>query len=231
MALAIANSPGKSQCPVDETADVILSQVLKTRIQRKAKGVIRSGINYLISTLVLFSSTSDVIIAKENIYEGAYILWKALMSSGFGILIALSDFYVMLLCIFLFLHATTFPFDRHYTTRDVEKAYDRTNQYPAIDGILELGFPAKFKEKYWQFSYVILGISTSFIASGAVLYAMNFEHTSSTTTSALVATMVLLFQISADFSEYWVYTRHQRVKSSEDGSGNTELMINAGKLA
>ena len=224
----------------DEQIDNLLSKVLKTRIQRRAKNIIRTGINYLLSNVViLLSSSSDIltVMAKDTINldsrSQASNVVMAMKSSAFGTVIGLSALYVILLCTFLFFHALNFPFKNTSTSHEIEDAYDSTNQFPAIDGLLEIAFPSKFKGKYWRLPYVILAICVMICSAGISLYFEDRENISETTKTALFAAMLLLFQITTDFSEYWVITRNQDplMSSPGDAGEDSEFMVNSGKMA
>ena len=190
--------------------NALLNKVIKNRNQRRAKNIIRLGINYLLAVLVILSSHSDIVAANGQVYSGnMHILFVTVTSSGFGMMIGASALFVVLLCFFLFVHAVAYPKHGCITSLEVEEAYEMTNNYPAIDGILELGFPARFKGKNWKLAYIVLAISVLIILWGLELYMLNAKHVSKTTSTALVAAMTLLMQISTDFTEYWVYTRNQ----------------------
>jgi cytochrome bd-type quinol oxidase subunit 1 len=196
----------------------------------------------LSNVVILLSSSSDILtvmvkdgttINLDSRSQASNIV-MAMKSSAFGTVIGLSALYVILLCTFLFFHALKFPFKHTSTSHEVEDAYDSTNQFPAIDGLLELGFPLKFKGKYWRLPYVVLAICFMICSAGVALYFEERENISETTKTALVAAMLLLFQISTDFSEYWVYTRNQDPpKSSPENTGedDSEFMVNSGKMA
>lgn len=217
----------------DEDIDNLLGKVLKTRIQKKAKAIIRTGINFLATNIVILLSASDI-AANENLGSGMSVI-NVMTSCALGNVVALSALYVICLCLFLLTHSATFPYERTMTSQKVEDAYEVTNKYPAIDGILEFGFPAKFKGNYWRLPYLVLAVCIGITVSGASFCYQESETISDTTKASLFTAMLLLFQIATDFSEYWVYTRNQVPKTIENNDiDDGKLLLQAsdtGKLA
>lgn len=202
-----------------EKIDQLLDKVLTSRIQRRAKGIIRSGLNFLMTSVVVLLSASEF---NPNSNEDAFTL---LSLSPLAITVCVSAFFMLALCIFLFFHAAKLP-PHTRTEHEVENAYASTNKYPTYDGILELRFPAKFRGTNWWFAYIITGMCVAILFTGFGLWFVERDRISNTTTAALFSAASLLENITSDFSEYWVYTRNQEPKA-ERKSGDVELLVNA----
>lgn len=130
----------------DEKNDNLLSKILKTRIQRRAKNILRLlGINYLISHGVILLSSSDIVaIGNPDDKMNIVMAMRSPASAAFGNVIGLSVLYVTLLGMFLFIHSMPFPLKNTYTTHAIEDIWSNE----------QLGFDVKFKGKYWPLSYV-----------------------------------------------------------------------------
>jgi hypothetical protein len=99
----------------DEKNDNLLSKILKTRIQRRAKNILRLlGINYLISHGVILLSSSDIVaIGNPDDKMNIVMAMRSPASAAFGNVIGLSVLYVTLLGMFLFIHSMPFPLKKH----------------------------------------------------------------------------------------------------------------------
>jgi len=190
------------------TVDIVLTQLLKTRLQRKAKDILLSGIQFLIADVAIVYSAIDLNVANKDIELGMFIV------TGVAAL------YIVILMIFLFIHSNWYTSDDPTveTSLKVEEAYADTNGIPLIDGLLELPYPAQYKGNgaAWYLPYISWSFCAAIIIAGGVLFAIGQEEVPAAATSILSASALLLYQISSDFSEYWVYSRNQ------EGHGNVE---------
>eukprot|EP00554_Chaetoceros_debilis_P006343 CAMPEP_0194074124 /NCGR_PEP_ID=MMETSP0149-20130528/1325_1 /TAXON_ID=122233 /ORGANISM="Chaetoceros debilis, Strain MM31A-1" /LENGTH=201 /DNA_ID=CAMNT_0038754241 /DNA_START=30 /DNA_END=635 /DNA_ORIENTATION=- len=187
--------------PIDD----LFNHLLRTRLQRRAKSILVSGLEFLITDLAILFLAIDLNIQDKQVELGLFIV------TGIGAL------YVLSLCVFLFVHASCYMNkDKMNTTAEIEEAFTKTNQIPFFDGIFELVFPAKFRGNVWYLPYIMWSFCVAIILSGAILYAFTVnEDVPKATTAALSASALLLYQITADFSEYWVISRNQE-RADED---------------
>jgi hypothetical protein len=56
--------------------------------------------------------------------------------------------------------------------------------------------------------------------TSAVLFAFEYEQISGTTVAALSTGGLLLYQITSDFSEYWVLSRNQEIVEASAAGGD-----------
>eukprot|EP00551_Chaetoceros_affinis_P002047 CAMPEP_0203661174 /NCGR_PEP_ID=MMETSP0088-20131115/59463_1 /ASSEMBLY_ACC=CAM_ASM_001087 /TAXON_ID=426623 /ORGANISM="Chaetoceros affinis, Strain CCMP159" /LENGTH=199 /DNA_ID=CAMNT_0050523823 /DNA_START=13 /DNA_END=612 /DNA_ORIENTATION=+ len=187
---------------ITSTVEDLLNYVLRTRLQRKAKSIIMSGIEFLaVDLAILFVSIN--LDKNVNIELGLFIL------------AIIGAVYVFVLVTFIFIHAWCFTPDESIKMKpkeEVEEAFAGTNsQPPILDGFLELPFPAKFRGNgcAWWLPYLGWSISAAIIISGAVLYLIAEADMTPGSSAALAAASLLLYQISSDFAEYWVFSGNQ----------------------
>jgi len=175
----------------------LLAQIMTTRNQRKAKGIITSCVEFLIMDLSMIYTALNYEIPNGGI------------KIGMTVVIVLAGLYSLLMAVFLFVHSGKYAPKYTRPREDVETAFAETNSNrPPFDGILELAFPAKFKGNMWYLPYIGWGIAVSIALSCALLFLSIRDQVSGTTVAGLSAAGVLLYQITSDFSEYWVLSRN-----------------------
>ena len=131
-------------------------------------------------------------------------------------MIGIGAFYALAVSMFLFVHATCFTSKEGLTTaQEVEDSYAKTNGVPIIDGLLELPFPAKYNGNIWYLPYIMWGFFVAIVAATSVLFAIERDQVTNSTLATLVAGCLLLYQVTSDFSEYWVLSRNQVNGSDE----------------
>ena len=200
----------KGELTSDENIDMLLDTVLKSRVQRKAKDIVRDGINYILFIVVLLQTSPDITGSADDNLSTLGKLYYAIMMTSFGNIVGVSLVFILLLSLFIFWHAVRFhPCLKAVTNHEVESAYEATNEYPAIDGFLELSFPYRFKGSMWALPYFVLAGCVSIISLGLVVYLDEYEHVTKVTSGALGASAIELLVVATDFSEYWVHTRNQ----------------------
>ncbi len=117
------------------------------------------------------------------------------------------------------------------TTDRVENAYARTNRLPLIDGFLELPFPVVFRGSWWILPYVAWLTCGVSLGGCSYLFYLVRDKLDMASLATLCAGALLLYQITSDFSEYWVHSRNREevVKdgsSSSISSGTTSPIVN-----
>ena len=186
-----------------------LNTVLSSRLQRKAKSIILSCVEIIIVDFAILSTFLQYDI-NNNIVE-----------IGLKATIYTSAVYAGLVALSLFLHSLIFlKVDNMKTSENVEKAYARTNSFAVVDGILELPFPFLFKGYLWYLPYFAWSVCVAVIVTSSYLYYVVREQLSAAAVSTLVAEALLLYQVTADFSEYWVQSRNRQIVSNGDGANN-----------
>ena len=193
------------QAFASETVDIILNQILVTRLQRKAKSVITTSLQFLVTDLVILLTAIDYEVEDEAMKVGIYVM------------IGIGAFYALALSMFLFIHAACFTSKEGLTTaKEVEDSYTKTNGFPVIDGLLELHFPAKFRGSTWYLPYIMWSFFAAIVAATSVLFAIERDQVTNSTLAALVTACLLLYQVTSDFSEYWVLSRNQVNEGGEE---------------
>lgn len=185
-------------------AGTILDQILKTRLQRKAKTILMSSIQLIILIVALFLMNYDIELFRED-----EIIPHRNLKVCLVITIGFAGVYIAILSVFVFIHSVCLLPPNSETTQEIEDAFSRTNSIPYIDGLLELGFPTKYKGNKWYLPYIIWSISGAIVGVTAYIFAQIFDGDSTTPASTAThgAAALLLYQITTDFSEYWVHTR------------------------
>lgn len=114
------------------------------------------------------------------------------------------------------------------TTDRIENAYAKTNRVPLIDGILELAFPIIFRGNWWVLPYVAWLACSVVIGSCAFLFYVVRDQIDMSAMATLAAGALLLYQVTSDFSEYWVHSRHrEEVKDGNGSNTNTSSSTSA----
>ena len=143
----------------------LFDQILRTRLQRRAKSILVSGLEFLITDLAILFLAIDLNIQNKQVELGLFIV------TGIGAL------YVLSFCVFLFAHASCYlNAKKMNTTAEIEEAFAKTNAIPVIDGLFELVFPAKFRGNVWYLPYIMWGFCVAIILSGAILYAFTVNE-------------------------------------------------------
>lgn len=187
------------------TVDKLLDKVMNTKLQRKAKAVIM--------TCVQFIFTNTVIVL--NVAEKAESLNKN-VSQGLKITVGISVAYAAGIAIFLLIHSMIKGDSIYQTNLDIEEAYEKTNQTPVFDGILEIPLAIRFKGPVWWLIWIIWALFLIIAALFVALVAFLPDFDVSNATSVAVGAAVFeLYEITADFSEYWIYTRHTKKVTAE----------------
>lgn len=195
-------------------ADNLLNTVLNSRLQRKAKSIILSSIEFLVVDFAILLTYLE------------YDIQNARVEFALRMTLYAGAIYVAFIALFLFVHSFLFlKVDNMQTTINVEKAYAKTNKIPFLDGILELPFPLIFRGKFWFFPYITWLVCGVVIGFSSFLFYVVREQLTMTAFATLVAGALLLYQITSDFSEYWVHSRNQEATTT---SGNSSTASSSG---
>ena len=119
-----------------------------------------------------------------------------------------STVYVGLIAILLFIHSLVFvSIDNVATSEGIENAYYALNMIPFINGALEipLVFPygGPLPILCWLIFGGIAGVSGHLCMAAA-------DQLTPTSIKMLIVAWLLLYQVTADFSEYWAQARQRR---------------------
>ena len=177
--------------------DGLLSQVLTTRLQSKSKAIIISNLEFLATDLALYLTISSYDIESD------------IIRYHFFAVLGVAALYAIVLGVFLFYHALVHTKQDTKTSQEVANAFTTTNHIPVFDGCLELPFPIMFKGSLWYVPYITWTIFGLIIAGGAFIFYTEWDMFSNTTMAEVTAGILLLYQITSDFSEYWVLSRNQ----------------------
>lgn len=178
----------------------LLDKVLTTKLQRKAKTVIMTIVQFVLTnTFIVMSAAEQAETQNKTI------------SQGLKLTIGISTAYTVLLACFLLIHGNMQGDSAYQTNSEIEDAYAKTNQVQLVDGLLEIPLAIKFKGPFWWLIWIFwalfLGIAVAFIT--LVIFLPDFEVNNSTSI-AVSAAVFELYEITGDFSEYWIYTRHSQ---------------------
>ena len=189
----------------------LLGRILQTRLQRKAKSVILSSLEFLIVDLAVLVSALQLEFDEYKQY-GVYAIFGG------------SALYVVGISIFLFAHAMRQSTDSS-TTKEVETSYSWTNKIPILDGILELPLPIKFRGNMWYLPYLAWLWMLACIGGGGYLFGyLEKERVAVETQAALCAAALILYQITSDFSEYWVQSRPHNQETDIDSEMSVDMI-------
>eukprot|EP00551_Chaetoceros_affinis_P001604 CAMPEP_0203638942 /NCGR_PEP_ID=MMETSP0088-20131115/4815_1 /ASSEMBLY_ACC=CAM_ASM_001087 /TAXON_ID=426623 /ORGANISM="Chaetoceros affinis, Strain CCMP159" /LENGTH=236 /DNA_ID=CAMNT_0050493689 /DNA_START=362 /DNA_END=1072 /DNA_ORIENTATION=+ len=196
------------------TIDNLLSTILNSRLQRKAKSIILSSVEFLIVDFAVLQTYLQLEIQNPAI------------TNGLRISLFVGAAYVAALALFLFVHSFVFLRVTNMKTTDrIENAYAKTNRIPLLDGILELPFPVVFRGSWWILPYVAWLACGSVIGVSSYLFWVVREELDMTALATLAAGALLLYQITSDFSEYWVHSRHR--EEVNGGTANSSSSASA----
>jgi hypothetical protein len=197
-------------------ADKLLGTILNSRLQRKAKSIILSAIEFLVVDFAMVQTYVEYEIENPQVELGL----KVTLYGG--------AIYVVFVALFLFLHSTLFlRVTNMKTSERIENAYAKTNRLPFVDGILEIPFPMIFKGSYWYLPYISWLVCGLVTGINSYLFYVVRDQLTATAFATLVAGALLLYQITSDFSEYWVHTRHRESITTEDGENATLTSTNS----
>jgi len=181
------------------TVEKLLDKVLNTKLQRKAKAVIMTCVQFILTnTFIVLNIAEEAELQNKNI------------SQGLKVVVGISIAYAIGISLFLLIHSTSKDDGFSYQTNmDIEEAYEKTNKFTVLDGILEIPLAIKFKGPLWWIIWIFWVLFVALAVLFIVLIASlpNFEIKNSTSV-AIGAAIFELYEITADFSEYWIYTRH-----------------------
>jgi len=194
-----------------DAIDGLLTKVLDTKIQRKAKSIIMTCIQFILTNFYLLVSSDE---AALNQNENIGIALK--------VMIGISGAYAIGLAIFVLIHALLLGSHEYETDKDVEAAYEKTNLYPVIDHILEIPLAIKFRGKVWWLVLVIWAVFLAIAVAFVIIVRFQPDYDVDNSTSiAVAAAVMMLYQITGDFSEYWIYTRNdKKVNDNPDFNDN-----------
>ena len=111
---------------LDPTAiSSLLDKVLNTKVQRKAKTIIMTVVQFVLTTTFIIMNAAEQAETQNKS-----------ISQGLKLMTGISIAYVVGLAIFLLIHALTRGGAVYQANPEVEDAYAKTNQVPVFDGIL-----------------------------------------------------------------------------------------------
>jgi hypothetical protein len=206
-------------------ADNLLNTILNSRLQRKAKSIILSSIEFLVVDYAILLTYLNYEIENKQVELGL----KLTVYAG-GI-------YVAFISLFLFVHSfMILKVTNMKTTERIEKAYEKTNKIPFLDGLFEFPFPLVFRGDFWWFPYLTWMVCVIVLGISSFLFYLVKDELTTTAFATLVAGALLLYQITSDFAEYWVHSRHRESTSvntsgsgGDDDSDDVEGAISVGR--
>ena len=171
-----------------DITDDILGSFLNTKLQRKAKTAISTGVQFILTDALILLQVSDFAQIKKIDTGISWELW---------VITALSIAYVLSLIIFLIVHAARLP-KNQWVTAEVEEAFEKTNGIAMFDGFLELPFPARFRGiGTWYIPYIFWGIFLAFLIAMLVLYILVADEVESSTVVAYAVAVLQVFQMTS----------------------------------
>jgi len=188
---------------INETLD----RVYNTRLKRKAKTVGITCAEFILTDVFIFYQAIELADSANKS-----------VTTGFKAMIGISIAYAAILGGFTLIHGLVLSSKSRVDPR-VEEAFEQTNSYPLVDSLLELGLIFKFREKAWWVALIFWGAFLAIAAALVVLSLLtpDFDVESSTTV-AVIAAIVQMYEITGGFAEYWIWSQN----SSEEGGGEDE---------
>ncbi len=193
-----------------KTINSILNTILNSRLQRKAKSVILTAAECIIVLFSIFQTYQQLNIENESVKFGV----RMTIYVGAG--------YTAFVALFIFIHSIFFlKTENVQTSENVELAFAKTNMLPVVDGILEIPFALIFRGPLWYLSYLAWLVCGGVIGMSSYLFYVVREELSLEATSTLSAGALLLYQMTSDFSEYWVHSRNRESTPISGDNNNT----------
>lgn len=193
---------------LQRVGSALLSKILKTRLQRKARSIITSCLEFLLTDL------SIVYTAVGYELHNGFTKYLMLFSVG------MAAVYVVTLALFLYIHARCYaPKKETAPDADVEEAYAKSNTAPPfVDGLIEFKYPFQFRGKgvLWMLPYFAWAAGVFVVLLIGLSLLLVKDEVSKTTMSGLGAGALLMYQITSDFSEYWVLAHNQHEIQDQD---------------
>jgi len=178
----------------------LLDKVLNTKVQRKAKAVIMTCVQFILTNTFILMNVADEAKAQHHS-----------VGTGLNVMIYIAIAYAVGVSIFLLIHALCLGNADYETNLEIEEAYEKTNSTPLFDGILEIPLAIRFKGHLWWLIWIFWGLFTGIGGTFvALIYILPDFDTSNATSVAVGAAVFELYEITSDFSEYWIYTRHSK---------------------
>mmetsp|Transcript_61578 Transcript_61578/g.74065 ORF Transcript_61578/g.74065 Transcript_61578/m.74065 type:complete len:207 (+) Transcript_61578:18-638(+) len=181
-----------------QSLDIFLSRVLNTKLKRKSKSIVITCAQYLL--------VNGFLLLQEN--ENEVKSGNNSIDTGLVAMVIIGGIYAIITALFAFLHAFWLP-PTLKVSEEVELDYGKSNNLPLIDSILEIPLAVKWKGSLWWIVWIFWGFFLAIFVASVVLLLFIPELTAKNSTVVAVAAALLqLYQITGDFSEYWVYTRN-----------------------
>lgn len=181
-----------------QSLDIFLSRVLNTKLKRKSKSIVITCAQYLLVNGFLLLQENENEVKSEN----------NSIDTGLEAMVIIGGIYATITAIFAFLHSYWLP-PTLKVSEEVELDYGKSNNLPLIDSILEIPLAVKWKGSLWWIVWIFWGFFLALFVASVVLLLFIPELTAKKSTVVAVAAALLqLYQITGDFSEYWVYTRN-----------------------
>ncbi|KAL7566184.1 hypothetical protein ACA910_011259 [Epithemia clementina (nom. ined.)] len=170
----------------------LLDSVILNRNKRRAKQVVKTGIEFLMSVALLLYTIHE----QENDY--------GIAPSGLA-LAMISMSYVCAIMFFITVHAYRLPPEFH-TTPAIEEAYKKTNNWPIIDGFMEIPLPYRFGGAVVAYTFW----SVFFLLFLVLMVTLALTYSGPYVLSSFLATFTL-YDLTSELCEYWVHTRPQNM--------------------
>jgi hypothetical protein len=209
----------------------LLDSVVQNRNKRKAKQIVKTGIEFLLAVVALLAAVTSEerkqFLENQATYEydgcqsdchSYFHVCKVFCSNGYSydyVLIepmalalgVVAMIYIAALMAFVAYHAYHLP-SESYTRIEIEEAYKKTNGRPIIGGVLEIPLAIEFGGAAVVF--------TLWIIFGLIFIALIYVLVTSYSFPYLFSSFLLIFtlyDLTAELCEYWVYTRPQNLKN------------------
>jgi len=183
---------------IAEKLDNVLDVVYTTHLKKKAKTIIITSVEFvLVDIFIVYEAYQNVETMEENVRFGLQIM--SLVAAGYAALVA----------VFVFVHALVLS-DTAKVNPKLEAAYQKTNNVAVIDSILELPLAFKFKGPLWWLVWVFWALFAGICSLFIVLSVLGTDfNLSDSSYAALAVAITQLYEITGDFSEYWISTRNR----------------------
>ena len=168
----------------------------KNHHHRKAKTLVITCLEFSLAVYILWQTVDSEV---DVMHKSTTML--AVLVLSYTLVVALSVLFHSRGCFKKSEDSLTMP-----TYSEVEAAYAKTNNYPFIDGILEIPIVFRLGGCGGRFMALIVW-TTLFVAIGCLVRQfIRHEEPVGTKTSAALAS-IQFYRITADLCEYYVYSR------------------------
>jgi hypothetical protein len=166
----------------------LLNCAIQNRIKRKAKNIAMSSAEFILAVISLLLE-----IGQGIVFGGKVLGITAIV-------------YVTVMAIVTMVHAYRLPSNIH-TTLSIENAFKKTNNFPIIDGVLEIPLVIRYGSVW--FALLVWGVFV--VVFITLVSLLVYTQETRTTIAAGLLAALTLYNVTSDICEYHVLTRKENM--------------------